>query len=147
MIAALIFAGVIAVDQIVKYVIRAGLMPGESLPIVPGFFRLTFVRNEGAAFSMFENNTLVTVGLTSILIILCILVFSASRRKGSSLVSYCMMLIIAGGVSNLFDRLCFGYVTDMFSFGSFAVFNVADIAIVAGCLLTMLIIITGKEEI
>lgn len=147
MIAALIFAGVIAVDQIVKYFIRAGLMPGESLPIIPGFFRLTFVRNEGAAFSMFENNTIVTVGLTSVLIVVCLAVFISSVRKGSRFTSYCMIMIVAGGASNLYDRLRFGFVTDMFSFGDFAVFNVADIAIVVGCFTAMLLLVTGKEDI
>jgi signal peptidase II len=56
-------------------------------------------------------------------------------------VSILLTFVIAGGVSNMIDRLTLGYVTDMISCGNFAVFNVADIAVTCGCALTVLWII------
>ena len=44
-------------------------------------------------------------------------------------------MIIGGGLGNLIDRLYYGYVIDMFDLRHFAVFNVADIFVCAGCLL------------
>lgn len=146
MLPAILFAGIVAADQIVKLLIRAGLAPGESLPVIPGFFKLTYVRNQGAAFSMFENNMLVTVGLTTLLIAVCIVLMAREWRKGSKPLVFCFVMIAAGGVSNLYDRLSAGFVTDMFSFGSFAVFNVADIFIVCGCILAMLLLLFDKEK-
>ena len=43
-----------------------------------------------------------------------------------------LSLIIAGGVGNLADRMIFGFVTDMFDFRFFPVFNIADIAVCVG---------------
>lgn len=146
MMLALLFIGIIAIDQIVKSCIRTGFMLGESLPIISGFFKLTYVRNEGAAFSMFENNEFVTIGLTIALLLACIVIFVKAFKKGEKALCYSLVMIIAGGISNLYDRLFLGYVTDMFSFGSFAIFNVADIFIVVGCILTMLVILTSKDN-
>lgn len=135
MIPFIFFLGIIALDQGVKILIRSGFMPGESLSVIPGFFKLTYVRNEGAAFSMFENNLWITLGLTSVLIVVCAVLLAKEWKKGNRLLASCYIMIIAGGVSNLYDRISAGYVTDMFSFGTFAVFNVADMAIVVGCFL------------
>lgn len=142
----LLFMGIIAADQIVKYCIRTGLMPGESLPIIPGFFKLTFVRNEGAAFSMFENNHWVTIGLALLMIAACIVLIWRECQKGDNRrLAICVTMVLAGGLSNLYDRIFMGYVTDMFSFGSFAVFNIADIFVVIGCVLAAIVVITDER--
>jgi signal peptidase II len=58
-----------------------------------------------------------------------------------------LTFICAGGLSNLFDRIALGYVTDMISCWSFAVFNVADIAVTCGCIALMIYLIaTFKDE-
>jgi signal peptidase II len=55
--------------------------------------------------------------------------------------------VAAGGASNMIDRLTLGYVTDMISCGSFAVFNVADIGVTCGCVLAMIaLIILYRDE-
>ena len=58
--------------------------------------------------------------------------------SGSKVTAILLTFVIAGGVSNLIDRLTLGYVTDMISCGSFAVFNVADIGVTCGCFLTVI---------
>ena len=139
---------VIAADQITKYLVRANMKPGERIPLIGDWLSLYYVRNTGTAFSMFEGNRYVTVLLTSVLIIVCLTVIVTEARAGRTLVPVLLTLVAAGGLSNLADRLTLGYVTDMISCGSFSVFNVADIAVTCGCVLTMatLLLFYREEE-
>lgn len=137
MIYPLIAAFVIGVDQLTKYLVRSGMQPGDSIPVLGNWLRILYVRNTGTAFSMFAGNKWITVALTSVLIIACLIFVIKEARSGSKVISILLTFVIAGGVSNLIDRLALGYVTDMISCGSFAVFNVADIAVTCGCALTI----------
>lgn len=143
-------AAVVAADQITKYLIRSSLALGERIPVFKAvlgdWFNITYIRNTGTAFSMFAGNKMVTVVLTSLLIVFCIVVAVREFRKGSRLLALCLTFVMAGGVSNMIDRLCFGYVTDMISCGSFAIFNVADIAVTCGCFTAMIIIAFFYKE-
>ena len=47
-----LFALILAADQLTKYAISANFLPGESLPVVPHIFHITYVLNPGAAFGM-----------------------------------------------------------------------------------------------
>jgi len=137
---------VIAADQLTKYLVRANMEPGERIALIGDWLSLYYVRNTGTAFSMFEGNRYVTVLLTSVLIIVCLAVIVTEARAGRTLVPVLLTLVAAGGLSNLADRLALGYVTDMISCGSFAVFNVADIAVTCGCILTMLALLLFCRE-
>lgn len=133
-----IAAAVIALDQLTKYMVRSGMEPGDSIPVIGDWMRILYVRNTGTAFSMFAGNKLITVVFTSALIIACLIFVIREARSGDRITSILLTFVIAGGVSNLYDRLTLGYVTDMISCGSFAVFNVADIGVTCGCALTIL---------
>ena len=137
---------VIAADQITKYLVRTNMQPGERIPLIGDWMSLYYVRNTGTAFSMFEGNRYITVLLTSVLIIVCLIVIITEARAGHDLIPVLLTFVAAGGISNLADRLMLGYVTDMISCGSFAVFNVADIAITCGCVLTMLALLLFYRE-
>lgn len=142
-----IAALLIAVDQLTKYLVRSNMQPGDRIPVIGDWLSIYYVQNTGTAFSMFQDNRFVTVFLTSALIIVCILFIVREIRDGHSLVPALLTLVAAGGASNLIDRLCLGFVTDMISCGSFAVFNVADIGVTCGCVLTMLaVMFLYKDE-
>jgi signal peptidase II len=82
-----------------------------------------------------------------VLIIVCLVYIVRESRSGRIAVPVLLIFVAAGGLSNLIDRLTMGYVTDMISCGSFAVFNVADIAITCGCVLTMIaVLVLYKDE-
>ena len=134
----LIAALIIAADQITKYMVRSGMEVGDQIPILGNWLRLYYVQNTGTAFSMFAGNRFVTIVLTSIMIIVCLIFAYKEFKSGHSLVTLLLVFIASGGISNMIDRLSLGYVTDMISCGSFAVFNVADIFVTSGCMLTML---------
>lgn len=137
---------VIAIDQLTKILIRANFNLGDTMPVIGDLCRLTYVRNTGTAFSMFQNNHMVTIGLTTVLLVVCLLFMLIEWKRGSKAVSLCVTLVLAGGVSNLIDRLIMGYVTDMISIGRFAIFNVADMAVVIGCTLAAILIILASRE-
>lgn len=142
----LIAAVVIVLDQITKYLVRSNMQPGDSISLIGSWLGLLYVRNTGTAFSMFSGNKWITVALTAVLIIACIIYVIHEARSGSRVVSILLTFVIAGGVSNMIDRLALGYVTDMISCWSFAVFNVADIAVTCGCILTVLWIIMEMRK-
>lgn len=123
----------IVIDQGVKFLVRANIPLGGHVSFLPHVLELTYVQNTGAAFSILAEHTWV---LTLFSVIIVLIMVRALRRR---VVTHplglipCVM-VIAGGLGNLIDRVFFGYVTDMFStlFMNFAVFNVADICITVG---------------
>ena len=133
----LIAAAVIALDQLTKYLVRSNMQSGDRIPVIGDWMSIYYVRNTGTAFSMFSGNRFVTVFMTSVLIILCIIFIVKELKDGENLIAVLFTFVAAGGISNMIDRLALGYVTDMISCGSFAVFNVADIGVTCGCVLTM----------
>lgn len=138
---------VIALDQFTKYLVRANMQPGDRIPVIGDWMSIYYVQNTGTAFSMFSGNRFVTVFLTSALIIFCILFIIKEARTDQMLVPALFTFVAAGGASNMIDRLTLGYVTDMISCGSFAVFNVADIGVTCGCVLAMIaLIILYRDE-
>ncbi len=137
---------VIAADQFTKYMVRASMQPGDRIPVIGKWMSIYYVQNTGTAFSMFAGNRLVTVALTSILIVVCIVFIVSELKSGHRLIPLLLTFVAAGGISNMIDRLSLGFVTDMISCGSFAVFNVADMFITCGCILTMITILFFLKE-
>ena len=138
---------VITLDQFTKYLVRSNMQPGDRIPVIGNWMSIYYVQNTGTAFSMFRDNRFVTIFLTTALIIFCIIFIVKEAREGQRLIPVLFTFVAAGGISNMIDRLTLGFVTDMISCGSFAVFNVADIGVTCGCFLTMTaLIIQFKDE-
>ena len=57
-----------------------------------------------------------------------------------------LALVCGGGIGNIIDRIYYGFVVDLFDFGWFPVFNVADICICVGCGLMFLYVILSIKE-
>ena len=123
----------VALDQLVKYLVLQNIAPGVQVPFIPHILGLTYVENTGAAFSLFEEHTWV---LTLISLVMSVVLLLALVKKffRHPLGRVCLTLVLAGAVGNLIDRAFRGYVVDMFNvlFMNFAVFNVADICLVVG---------------
>ena len=106
-------------------------------PFLPGLVELTRVHNYGAAWSSFSGQKWLLIGLTGVLLVI-VLVLVVKRVVRHPVGLAACMLILAGGVGNLIDRVRAGYVVDMFHFEfwpSYPVFNVADICVVIGAVL------------
>ena len=143
----IIVALIIAADQFTKVMVRSNISLGERIPVIGNWMNFTYIRNEGTAFSMFSGNVLVTVVLTSILLVVCAVFIVQEIKAGEKFMAICLTCILGGGLSNMFDRLYFGYVTDMISCGSFAIFNVADMFVTCGCIIAIIYVLaTFKKE-
>jgi signal peptidase II len=128
-------------DQLSKTWIVKRFHYGEELPVIPGFFDLTHVRNPGGAFSFFadgapEHRMLFFVGSTLIAIGLLI-AFLVRHDPHERLAPFALGAILGGALGNLIDRLVYGEVIDFLNFHllggyTWPTFNFADSAIVVG---------------
>lgn len=133
MIYAIIAAALVAVDQIVKYLVMTRIPLGEHVPFIPYILDLTYVTNTGAAFSIFSEHTWALALVSLVMSVLLALALWKGLFK-HPLGRLALTLLLAGAVGNLIDRAFRGFVVDMFNvlFMRFAVFNVADICVVVG---------------
>jgi len=120
----------VAVDQITKFVVRAYIPLGDSLP-AHGFVRLTHTTNTGGVFGLFANQgfLLTVVVILLVAVLLLYLRYSPLRHR---LLKVGLGLELGGAVGNLIDRLSLGKVTDFIDVGAWPVFNLADSAITVG---------------
>ncbi len=116
-------------DQVVKNIVIHFIPFSSSLHIIRNFFRITYVQNKGAAWSIMVGNNLFLIGST-ILILLFLGYWCFHEKKYPFLYG----MLFGGILGNFIDRLCRGYVIDYFdfNFGSYQypIFNLADIFIV-----------------
>ena len=133
MIYAVLAAVLVAVDQIVKYLVMTNIPPGGHVPFIPYILELTYVTNTGAAFSMLSDHTWL-LALTSLIMSVLLALALWKGLFKHPLGKLTLTLLLAGAVGNLIDRALRHYVVDMFNvlFIDFAVFNVADICVVVG---------------
>lgn len=146
---AILAAALAALDQLVKYLVRAHIPLGGSLPFIPHVLDLTYVQNTGAAFSLLRQHTwLLTLISAVVVLVMCRLIVKGFFKN--ALGRWAAALVLAGGMGNLIDRAVFGYVTDMFQtvFMEFAVFNLADCCITVGVPLLFLYVMlyVGRDE-
>jgi len=127
---------IIAFDQFTKYLAITTLTIGQSVPLIEGVFSITLVLNKGIAFGLLQNSFFIpeVIGVLAALGILIFFVRFCKNKKISVKIS--LMLILAGCIGNLVDRLRYNAVIDFLDFKVWPVFNVADSAICIGvCLL------------
>ena len=113
------------------------------MPFLGKFLDLRYVQNTGAAFSIGRNNTLFFIIFTTVMLIAIMVLMLHLYKRKIHLLHWSLVLIMAGGIGNLIDRICYGYVVDMFNFAffDFPVFNFADVIICIGTGLLFLFIL------
>ncbi len=153
MIGLIVAVLLIIADQAVKFWAVKELQIFGSMEIIENFFSLTYVENTGAAFGFLEGAKWFFVVLTLVVVILAVVYYvKIYKDKSKWWIKTAIVMIGAGGIGNLIDRLFRGYVVDLFDFiifgYDFPVFNVADILIVLGTALLMggIIIFEGKND-
>ena len=141
-------AGIVAADQITKYLTVANIALYEDVPFLPGLLQLTYVQNTGAAFSSFEGQQWL---FALIFVVLTGLIFWEYFKKPMGFTTFerwCIAAIYGGGLGNMIDRVRLGYVVDMIetTFMEFPVFNVADCFITCGCIALMVSLVLFNKE-
>lgn len=124
-------AGVLLLDQLSKAVVSRTMSPGQSLALMSEILHVTYVQNPGAAFGLFAYQTPFLVAATVFLAILA-WVYRQDIARQSLALRLGLTLGLAGAAGNLIDRVGRGWVVDFIDLRVWPVFNVADMAIVAG---------------
>ncbi len=151
----IIIAGlVVLLDRMSKWLIAQKISLHDSIDVVPGFFRLTHVQNQGAAFGLFsESPSEWKVGMLILFSVAALAVVSALLWKNGNAMNataIALSLVFGGALGNLWDRVSSGRVIDFLDIylGShhWPAFNVADSAIVVGALLLLSEIFLAPQE-
>lgn len=139
-------AVVVAIDQLVKWLVVAKLPIGSPITLIPNQLILKHVSNPGAAFSLGSGSTWIFTIFASVMVV-TIVVLARYPRSVSWVVA--LGLIGGGAAGNLVDRLFrhpgfgVGHVVDFIQVPWFAIFNGADIAISCGVVLFVLLVLFG----
>lgn len=124
---------ILILDRFTKSLILKILPLNESITIIENIFYLTLVKNKGAAFGIFKdfNLLLIVISLTAIILIF----INLKKLYLNSKFKIPLILILAGAIGNLIDRLRYGYIIDFLDFRIWPVFNIADSSITIGAIL------------
>lgn len=143
----ILLIGIIALDQLTKYIVASTMTLHQSIVVIPSWFFITHARNFGAAWGLFQNQLSFLILVTFIALVVMGLWYSR-LRSGYSFERLGLVLMFAGAIGNLIDRLYLGYVVDFIDviiFGyDFPIFNIADIALTCGVI--ALLIHEVKEQ-
>jgi signal peptidase II len=121
-----------AVDQLTKHLVLRFISAYEARIIVPDFFSLVNVTNDGAAFGSFKGNNVFFI-LISIIALVVVTILLLRPRLRDPWRDLSLALLLAGILGNLTDRLLYGHVIDFLLFSlhvryadPWPAFNVAD---------------------
>jgi signal peptidase II len=144
---------VLVLDQWTKAWVVTNLSPsflGPRISLIDDYLTLFYIKNNGAAFSLFANS-IILVLLIAVAIGVIAYLYIRNINTGSLWYKLIFGLIIGGALSNLIDRVRHGgYVVDFISFNipqinfHFAIFNLADAAISVGVVLLFVTLLLGS---
>lgn len=128
------------IDIISKTIIKSTMNLSSSIMVIPNFFNITYVINDGAAFSILRGELLLLI-IIGVILFLMILYYIKKDKLNNYKVFY-YSLLIGGLFGNLFDRIVYNGVIDFLDFKLFGydypIFNLADTFIVIGVILIII---------
>lgn len=139
----------ICLDQAAKYFAVLKLKPIGSMVLVDGVMDLTYVENHGVAFGMLSGQRWAILLLTGVITVGLVYYYTTlPKTREYFYARIAMVMIFAGAIGNMIDRMLRGFVVDFFEFTFFQwpVFNVADIYVVLGVFILMILILFVIKE-
>lgn len=129
---AFFITSLVIIDQLLKAFVIKRIKFNKSIVLIPKLLEITYVENRGAAFGIFQNQRIIFIIFTIIMILFFIyLIFYKKINDKIFLIS--ATLIMSGGIGNLIDRIFLGYVVDYIKLSFFSpVCNFADYCISFG---------------
>lgn len=132
----------ILLDQVIKMLVVNYFQE----PIEKGIVGIVLIRNTGMAFGFSSGNTKnIVLTIFVLLIVVNFIRNQKDRIDGKTAVA--LSLVLAGGMSNLIDRILKGGIVDFIKVKNFAIFNVADCYVVFGWILLIVFLIKYNKEI
>lgn len=146
----ILFVVLLLIDQISKYLVDMNMKLQESITVIPGFFRVTYLHNTGAAWSMLEGKMIFFYLITAIALA-AMIYFYIKSKNSEVLFKTGIVCMAAGTLGNFIDRLVFQHVRDFLDFiilgYDFPVFNIADMALCIGVFLIIVDILLEERGV
>ena len=141
---------IIIFDQLTKFfVVQNITLNSEVVSVVPKIFSFVHVHNPGAAFSILQGK-IEFLSCISLAFCVGVIWYMIIKKPKNKVLRISTMLLFAGAIGNVIDRIFRGYVVDFIKvlFINFPVFNLADIAITCGAALLIIYILflDNKKE-
>ena len=142
---ALVAGSAIVADQVTKYIVTSNVALDNSVHVA-GPLSIHHVQNTGIAFGLFSGATSVVVLVTAAAIVWMLAFFARSAARHPVLPA-AFGLVIGGSLSNLFDRVRLGHVTDFIdvNWWTFRIFNLADSFIVVGVVILLVALVAADR--
>ena len=137
----------VGIDQATKLWAAANLKDNSAIDVISGVFELQYTENRGVAFSMLQGQRWLFIPLTILVALVILVMMLRSPLRRYKLFSFTCVLILAGAIGNLIDRIVYGFVIDFlyFSLIDFPIFNFADCCVVVGAILLFIFILFGMK--
>jgi signal peptidase II len=138
----------LVVDGLSKMWAVAALGDREPVPLLDGVLTLRLVRNPGAAFGVAQG---LTIAFSLVAVVVAVVILRVARRLRSTGWAVSLGLVLGGALGNLVDRVfrepgvLRGWVVDFLELPNWPVFNLADVAIVSGGVLMVLLSVLGRQ--
>ncbi|MCR5674395.1 MAG: signal peptidase II [Lachnospiraceae bacterium] len=140
----------IALDRVAKILAIRHLREEPAIPLIRGVLELNYLENHGAAFGILQDQKVFLVLIAAlILFIIAYVLIVLPDDKKYNILHILLVLLAAGAVGNMIDRMTTDYVVDFISFViiHFPIFNVADIYVtVSTFVLVFLFLFFYKEK-
>ena len=131
----------IIIDQMSKFIIQYNYKE----PIGTEIIEITLISNTGMAFG-FNNGNTKNIILTGIILVIIVNFIKNQKERIDKKNSVAIGMILAGGISNLIDRIVRGGVIDFIKIKYFARCNFADCYIVIGWILLIIFLVKFNKE-
>ena len=138
----------ILLDQLIKFFVIKNLYE-KSITIIPNILKFTYVENTGGAFGLGKNGLAIIILINTIILGLIVYFTIRNKEKMPKSILSVILLIGVGGLGNLIDRIFRGFVIDFIDVNpiiKFPMFNFADIYVVVGCVLLMIMMIISDSK-
>lgn len=132
---------ILIIDTISKIIVSHHLYINQSISIINDFLSITYVKNTGAAWSIFDDKSIIVTVFSAIIIFTIIMYINKNKPTFlSEKIAY--SFILGGAMGNFVNRVFYGYVIDFIDIKIFnynyPIFNLADIFIVVGVILLVI---------
>lgn len=139
----ILIISLVLIDQIIKMLVVQFIAPTSGITLINGVLSLTYLENKGAAFGLWNSRWLL-IGVNIVIIFVIIKLLRNKTYDFTKQMKTAYSLILAGGITNLIDRLFRGFVIDYIDINElfyYPVFNLADICIIVGILIVVVTIV------
>lgn len=148
---AILFVVLVAIDQVTKYLAIVNLKGKDEIIVIDKWLHFIYVENSGAAFGIFQNATILFTVLTIVIVFSIMWYLLKESNNVGIFLKLPLVIIMAGAIGNLIDRIRLGYVIDFIhsplgGIYNFPVFNFADIYVTCSAIFLIIYLLLNEEK-